>query len=663
MGSIGYFALLVAFITALYSCLAFITGARYNSSGLLASAKNGLIAVASLVSLSIILLVYAIFSHDFSLAYVADYTSRTTAPIYLLSAIWAGNSGAILLWLWILSLLAVFVYLRKSSSQGTLIPYVGLVLVFTEGFLLLLLLVFANPFTAAGSTPADGLGPMLATQTIGMVLHPPSLIIGYAGFTIPFAFAVSALITGKTDDDWLVTSRRWLLLAWIFLGIGNIIGAWWAYMELGWGGYWAWDPVENASLMPWLMATAFLHSSILQRRNGQFKVWSMVLVVLTFALVIFGAFLTRSSIPGSQHTFPDTAQMGPYFLTFIGLVLVGSLGLVYYRRRELQSDANREVLNREATFLLNNILLVAAVIFTFVLTIFPWISSAAGNTAVVKASSFNKLDGTIFLLVILLIGVCSVIGWKRDTLGRLLRKILLPFVVALVAGVLIALVARQQPVATLAFFILAFVVSSIVLDFIKAALSRARARGENPFAAGWHLPWANSQRYGGYLVHVSILLIALGIIGSSFFPIENQSTLKVGDSVKVNQYTITYTGANFSSTPDTETVKADLTLYNSGSVVAKMTPMITYQASRDQAGPEVAVRSNAVEDVYIRLDGISDSSNTADFTILINPLVIWIWIGGGVFLLGGLVTFWPSRRSRRRVATSDESSSATGEDN
>ena len=414
MTDIGYIALFLALVAAVYSAIAFIFGVRRKHQTLIHSARNSLLAVCGLVSISVAILVYALVTHDFQIEYVASYTSRDLSLPYLLSALWAGNDGSLLFWAWLLSLFATVVLLQKRDIGKELVPYASSVIMATQAFFLILLLSVSNPFQKLSFIPTDGRGLNPLLENPGMIIHPPTLLVGYVGFTIPFAFAIAALLTKRLGDEWLIAIRKWTLFAWLLLGIGNILGAWWAYVELGWGGYWAWDPVENASFMPWLVATAFLHSIMMQRRRGMLKVWNMVLIILTFCLAIFGTFLTRSGILSSVHTFAESA-LGPFFLVFIGIALFGPLALLYSRSAELKGEAEMESLvSRESTFLLNNLLLVGAAFAIFLGTVFPLISEAVRGVKIsVGPPFFNQVNGPIFLAIILLTGICALIGGRR----------------------------------------------------------------------------------------------------------------------------------------------------------------------------------------------------------------------------------------------------------
>ncbi len=642
MADIGYIALFLALLASIYSAVAYIFGVRGRRAALIESAKNGLLATFGLVTLSVAILLSALLTHNFQIEYVASYTSRDLSTAYLVSALWAGNDGSLLFWAWLLSIFAVVVVLQKRDKNRELVPYTSTIVMFTTAFFLLLLLSVSNPFHQLPLVPADGRGLNPLLENPGMILHPPVLLAGYAAFTIPFGFAIAALLT-KKFGDWVIAVRRWTLFAWLFLGVGNIIGAWWAYVELGWGGYWAWDPVENAGLMPWLVATAFLHSIMMQRRRGILKVWNMVLIILTFSLAIFGTFLTRSGILSSVHTFGESA-LGPFFLTFLGIALLGSLGLLYYRSKELKSEAEIEsIVSRESTFLLNNLLLVGATFAIFLGTIFPVISEAVrGVKITVGAPFFNQVNGPIFLAIIFLTGVCALIGWRRASVKNLVRNFLWPLVAAIILGIILFLLGIREIYAVAGFFLCGFVFFTIGYEWFRGTRARRRMRAENYLKAFWGLFWSNRPRYGGYIIHIAIILIAVGVIGSSVYDVEKEATLQPGESMTIQNYTLTYDNIDLYETQSKLIAIATLSVYSEGKMIGMIMPEKYFHRSYEQPVSEVAIRSTLREDLYVIL--ISwDDDGTAAFKVVVNPLVNWIWIGGGVFVLGGLAVFWPDR--------------------
>ena len=544
--------------------------------------------------------------------------------------------------------------MRNQGRNRELVPYASSVVIATEAFFLILLIFVSNPFHIELPAPAEGMGLNPLLENPGMIFHPPTLLAGYVAFTIPFAFAMAALITRRLGDEWIKGVRRWTLLAWLFLGIGNIFGAWWAYVELGWGGYWVWDPVENAGLMPWLVGTAFLHSIIMQRRRGMLKVWNMVLIILTFNLCIFGTFLTRSGILSSVHTFSESA-LGSFFLAFIGIALVGSLGLLFYRWEHLKSEAEMDSLvSRESSFLLNNLILVGAAFAIFLGTVFPVISEAVrGVKITVGEPFFNQVIGPIFLALILLTGICTFLGWRRASAKNLIRNFLYPLVGALVMCLVLFLVGIREWYALTLFPLCAFVACTHLFAWYREVRARRHLRRENPLKAFFGLIGANKPRYGGMIVHLSIILIAIGVIGSSFYQVEKEAALLPGESMTITSrltdkdYTLTYEGMSSYDTQSKSVVTATLSVYNGEKLVDVLTPEKYFHGSYQQPVTEVAIRSTLLEDLYVILAGWAEDGTTT-FKVLVNPLVIWIWIGGGVLLLGGLIAFWPERRRQQR---------------
>lgn len=645
MADVGYITLVLALVASLYSAIAFIFGAKRQNQALMNSARITVLAAFTLVSAAVVTLAIALVTHDFSIEYVASYSSRDMSLPYLLSALWAGNDGSLLFWGWLLSIFATIVVIRKRNIRKPLIPYASSIIMVTQGFFLILLLSVSNPFEKLSFSPSDGMGLNPLLENPGMIVHPPALLAGYAGFTVPFAFAISALLAKRLNDEWITAIRRWTLFTWLILGIGNLIGAWWAYVELGWGGYWAWDPVENAGLIPWLLATAFIHSLIMQRRRGTFKVWTLVLIILTFTMAIFGTFLTRSGILSSVHTFPDTG-LGPFFLTFIGITLVGSLTLLLYRRKDLRGEVETEsIFSREGTFLLNNILFVGSAVVIFLGTIFPLISEALGGTRItVGAVFFNQVNGPIFLAIIFLSGVCAIIAWRRASVRDLMRRLVLPLAASIVVGVILFTFNIRQWYTLGTFFLCSFVFFSIIFEWFRVTRTRHHAREESYQRAFFSLLRGNRSRYGGYIIHIAMVIIAIGVIGSSFYDVEAEATLSPGDSMTIRRYTLTYEGLESYQTESGIVVGATLTVMNGNKVIGQVVPEKYFHESYEQPVTEVAIRSTLAEDLYVILMGW-DEQGIAAFSVLVNPVVIWIWIGGGFFLLGGLIAFWPEQRT------------------
>jgi cytochrome c-type biogenesis protein CcmF len=659
MADIGFVALVIALAASLYTTFAFVAGARTRSRSLVESGRNGLIVTMGLVTFAVGVLLYSMLTHDFSIAYVADYTSRDMAPVYIISALWAGNSGSLLTWAWLVTIFAsVFLLARWRTGNRKMAAYASAVSSFTAAFFLVLLLAVANPFAGLGftATAGSGLNPLL--ENPGMLFHPISLLAGYVGLTIPFAIALGALASRKLDNEWVISARTWTLVAWIFLSVGNLLGMWWAYVELGWGGYWAWDPVENASLMPWLVATALLHSLSMQRRRGTFRMWSVSLVILAFLLTIFGTFLTRSGILSSVHAFPDTG-IGPYFMTFMVLAGVVAMVLAYRRRRDLVSEGQEEsVVSREGAFLFNNLLLVGVTLVTFLGTMFPWISKVLGGSQVeVGKAFFDRVNTPLFLLIVFLSGICTTIGWRKASGRNLMRNLLLPLIAAAVIAA-VAFVAGVRSLGVVcALFAAAFVVATIVYEWSRGVRGRTRSSGENPLVAFWRLIGANRPRYGGYIVHLGLVVMTVGIAASSLYSSSKDVVLKTGGAATVGSYTLVFNGLENYQTPRRQGKLASLAVLHNGSQAGGLTAVKFYDPRQQvrseeerQWVTEVAIRSTAVEDLYVILSAWDNDGNVS-FKLLVNPLVTWVWAGGTILVLGGILAFWPGAVAAATAAT------------
>jgi len=652
MAEAGYAALILALVACIFSIAAYIFSLRTGRPKLADYAGWGAISAAVLFTVSVIILVIALTSHQFQIEYVAQYTSTDMTLPYLVSALWAGNAGSLFFWGWVISLCAAIIVVRKRKQRQELIPHAALIVIIVQAFFLGLLIFALNPFFKLDFVPADGIGLNPLLENPGMIFHPPLLLAGFAVFVVPFAFTVSALLTKRLDNDWLAAVRRWTLLGWLLLGVGNLIGAWWAYAELGWGGYWAWDPVENAGLMPWLTATAFIHSIMIQKRKGMLKLWNMVLIMLTFILTIFGTFITRSDVLNSVHTFGETA-VGSFFLAFLIISVVGSLVLLIYRRKELRDDAEIDsFVSSEGAFLLNNILLFAATFVVFWGTIFPTLSEAVSGTRIeVGASFFNQVALPFLLVIVFLSGICIIIGWRRLSGIKLGRGMLQPAAAGLVVVIVLLIFGMRHWAALIIYFLCYFVLYAIVSQWLGEVTARSRAKAINWFKAGWNLLCTNRKRYGGLLVHISIVIIAIGIAGSSIFDVETEAELLPGEQMSINEYTLTYNSLYVEGSDSKMIIIADMDAYKDGNSIGKMEPEVIFHRSFEQPVTEVAIRTTPVEDLYVVLASwetitLEDGSEIvrAGFIAKINPLVVWIWIGGFLFLAGGLVAFWPGKK-------------------
>jgi cytochrome c-type biogenesis protein CcmF len=656
MNEIGYTALLLALVISAYGTVAPLVGVRTGRRDVARSAERASYALAAAVIVAAFALMYALVTRDFSNQYVAEYTSRELSWFYTVSAFWAGNSGSMLLWLFFLGIFSAIVVYQNRSKNRELLPYVITVLSGTA-FFFSLLMVFTNgghPFATlpAASVPQNGVGlnPMLANP--GMVIHPVSLYLGYVAFAVPFAFAMGALATKRLGDNWIRSTRRWTLFAWIFLTIGNIVGAWWAYVTLGWGGYWAWDPVENASLLPWLTGTAFLHSVMIQEKKDMLKVWNVVLIIMTFTLTIFGTFLTRSGIISSVHSFGQSS-LGPFFVAFIGLVLIVSLNLLFSRLDLLKSRNELDsFVSRESTFLLNNLILVGMAFVVLWGVLFPILSQAiTGNKITVGPPFFNQVMAPIGLVLMFVTGVCPLIAWRRATLANLRKNFIYPGTVALVVLVVLLVAGMRHIYAIISFTLCAFVLTTVLLEFARGAWVRHQMTRENVVKSLFSLIWRNKRRYGGYTVHIGVVLLLLGVTGSYAFKVEQSATLTKGKTMSVGAYTLTYDSFTTVSSNEKRVDTAVLALKKNGQFVTMIKPVSEYYFQKDQPWTRVDRYSTLGRDVYVSLLQADEKGTQILLRVDINPLVSWLWVGGVVMVIGGIIAIWPDKRDQRRLAT------------
>ena len=496
--------------------------------------------------------------------------------------------------------------------------------------------------------PPDGQGLNPLLQNVGMLFHPPALYAGYIALTVPFAFALAALITGQLGEDWIKAIRGWTLAAWALLGIGNLLGAQWAYVELGWGGYWGWDPVENSSFMPWLTATAFLHSVMMQRRRGMLKVWNLALIIITFTLTIFGTFLTRSDILSSVHTFGATS-VGPMFVGMMLLIITVSAALIWDRLPLLRGDNELDsFVSRESIFLLNNLLLVGAAFAVFWGTMFPVVSEAIRGTKVtVNADFFNQVVGPILLAIVFLMGVCPLIGWRAASGDSLIKNFRGPVLAGIAAAVLAFALGVRQPYAIVALAACGFVVGTLALEFLRGMRAEGEITNRNPVVALFPLVWRNKPRYGGYLVHLGIVLLAIGVIGSQGFQTESDVSLTPGQETTIGSYRLVYQGLADTREGRKEVISAAINVYSGDQLLGSMNPSKEFYDGFDSPNSEVAIYSTPLEDLYLILNSW-DAQQTAALKLVVNPLVSWIWVGGYVLVFGAIIAFWPDARERRR---------------
>jgi len=665
----GYGTLVLTFILALYSIFASLFGYFRKNQQWVESARLSMQLTFPLLSLTSASLIYLLVTGDFNVKFVYEVTNRAM-PLYLkLTSWWGGQAGSLLFWSWLMSAFATAVTLRKWDRDREFLPWVVIVSSVTMAFFMGLNLFFENPFETFWQTfdgkivpaliaPArsipftapdgQGLNPLLRHP--GMIIHPPMLYLGFVSFVIPFAFAIAALVTGRTDDRWIRITRRWALWAWLFLSLGLVLGGRWAYDVLGWGGYWGWDPVEIAAFMPWLSGTAFLHSVMIQEKRGLLKHWNMILIVLTYALVIFGTFLTRSGVLSSVHAFAQSA-IGPSFFTFIGVTFVVSIALLLWRWADLKSEAQMtSMLSREALFLLNNLLFMGILVVCFWGVIFPLLSElVTGSKVTVGPPFYERATGPLFAALVLLMGIAPLSAWGHSTWKTLGRAIWKPLTVALLftaaatTYLLLNHANNEYLIYSIIGFGVVFVTACVTLyEFWRAARARSRAQKENFFLALWRLAGRNRRRYGGYTIHLGVVLMALGIIGIEMFQTETQRTMKIGESIEIAGYTIRYDSlAQFEHTDGRWVTRAEVSVFRGGEFLGTLAPRYDmYPDGQPMTIP--GVRSTIQDDLYVLLvnwEGVN--SQVAPFKVYHNPLVNWLWLGAIIFIFGTLVAAWP----------------------
>jgi cytochrome c-type biogenesis protein CcmF len=651
MIEIGVLALRLALIGAVYAVVVAVAGARARRPPLVRSSRQAAYAVHGLVLMGALVLWRALLMRDFSLEYVASYSSSTLSTPYTIAALWGGQAGSLLFWALILTTMSTITLLQNQERNAALMPYVTATLMTITIFFLSLLVFVTDPFELLPVPAREGadLNPLL--QNYWMMIHPPSLYLGYVGCSVPFAFAVAALASGRLGDVWIRTTRRWTLFAWFFLTVGNILGARWAYEELGWGGYWAWDPVENAAFMPWLSCTAFLHSVMIQEKKNMLKMWNMVLVLLTFCLTIFGTFLTRSGVVSSVHSFTQSG-LGPFFVGFLLATIALVTALVVWRRPLLRSENEIDsFLSREAAFLFNNLLLIGIAFATFWGTIFPVISEAVrGIKITVGPPFFNKVNTPLGLALLFMTGVGPVIAWRRASARNLRRSFTVPLALGFITGVVIFAAGWRNYYAVVCFSLAAFVLSTIFMEFYRGTRARQALMGEAAPKALANLIGKNRRRYGGYVIHVGVVMAFIGVAASSAFRLEEQETIRKGDVVTVGSYTLTFKDMRFGDGAHYSSMLAEIEVRKNGVVVETMFPEKRFYKKQQQPTTEVALRSTLLDDLYLVLGSWDDKSGLMTMIVFVNPLVNWLWIGGLVMVLGTVIVMSPTAAEQRALA-------------
>jgi cytochrome c-type biogenesis protein CcmF len=680
IADLGFGAIVITFLISIYGIFAAVYGARKNASAWVDSARNAMLLTFPLLTLASLTLIYLLVYQHYEVEYVASVTSNSM-PLYLrITALWGGQAGSLLFWSWLMSAFASAVTLRKWDRDREFLPWVIVVSLVTLAFFLMLTLFVENPFERiwqsptgvpivamfqpAGASlafPADGSGLNPLLRHPGMIIHPPMLYLGFVSFVIPFAFAIAALVTGRTDDRWIRLTRRWTLMAWLFLSLGLILGMRWAYDVLGWGGYWGWDPVEIAAFMPWLTGTAFLHSVMIQEKRGMLKHWNMILVILTYDLVIFGTFLTRSGVLSSVHAFAQSA-IGPLFFTFIGLTFGISIFLVIRRWNDLKSKATMtSVFSREALFLMNNLLFMGFLVVCFWGVIYPLVTESmglvgqaipslsaifTGQKATFGPAFYETPAGLLIAALLFLMGIAPLAAWHHSTAKTIGRAMWKPALVSLLIVVLAYIAGIRLWPALVGIWLCAFVVSVTLYEFWRGARARHRTHGESlPFAL-WHLAGRNHRRYGGYIIHLSMVMMAIGILGIELFQTETQGTIPQGGSITLDNYRIVYEELSIWDRMDQgrNLARAVVGVYKNDEFVGELYPRRDYYFESQQPMTIPGVRSTFEDDFYVLLvDWQPITADGATFKIYHNPLVKWLWYAQYVIVLGAVFAMWPDK--------------------
>jgi len=662
----GSFALLLAFSVAVYAFLAGITGIITRRTLLTKSAQNAGMAVFLLVTFTVGALEYFFFTDNFSLAYVAEHSNRALPGVYKFTALWAGQEGSLLWWSWLLSAYAFLVLFLNRKKHPELMPYVGVVIAGVQIFFLTLNNFVANAFRVLGAPDANGvmrvaqladghgLTPLL--QYPEMVIHPPMLYLGYTGFTIPFAFALAALLGRYPGEKWIHITRRWTMVAWCFQTVGILLGAHWAYAMLGWGGYWEWDPVENASLLPWITGTAFLHSVMMQEKRGMMKIWNVWLVFTTFMLCILGTLLTRSGAVNSVHAFAQSS-IGTWFIAFLAIVLVVCV-LAYWKNRDyLHSDNELDSLvSRESSFLFNNLILLAACFAVLWGTLFPVLSEwVVGSKISVGAPFFDKVNVPIAMFLLFLTGVGPLLAWRKTSTDALKRNFMWPSIGGLLAGVVAFAFGDRQFYPLICLILSVFVTLTIFSEFYRGARVIAARENVNLLTAVGELTMRNTRRYGGYVIHFGMVMIFIGIAGSAFNK-DVQQEMRVGQSMSIGQYMILCQNFDSLANDNFQSQRATLEVFKGRKSLMMLYPERRFFPASGETETMVAIRTEPLRDLYVVYAGQDPQDGNPVIHAFLNPLVKWIWFGGIVVVLGTGLAMLPNRRTAIVLAGAHEKS-------
>ncbi|MBD86534.1 MAG: cytochrome C biogenesis protein [Chloroflexi bacterium] len=646
MANLGTSTLLIALLLNVYCISMAFFGAKKDLRSAVLSARNANYLVTFSLLIAVCVLVAAFLQHDFSIIYVAEHSNLAMPRIYTWVAFYAGNEGSLLFVAFALSLMSSISLSMIPRRVGVLSPYTNGVISVIILFFIVVLISLANPFSAQDLIPVDGKGinPLLTHP--GMFIHPPMIMTGLISISVPFSLAMAGLISGQINDDWVDIGRVWGLVAWVLLAIGLLLGSWWAYTILGWGGYWAWDPVENAAFMPWLGLTAFIHSIMVQKRRGMFRMWNIALINISFALGAFGIFINRGGPVPSVHSF-GASTLGWVFLLFLAVSTIISFGLFFYRMSLLKGSTSLEsALSREAAFLVNNLFLLAIAFFTLWGVVFPIISEiTTGETITVGEPYYNQVNGPLMLGLICLMGIGPLLPWRKSNLSQVNRILIVPLVSTTIVVIAISLLFQiTKPIVIIGIAVSTLAAISVFQEWIRGTKARQSSTGRNYLLAFCDLILANRPRYGGYIVHIAIIMLAFGILGSSFYNSEKDVFLAIGESTEIEDYSIKFTGIRTEIFPDRTERIADLKITKGDNELGSIGAWQGIYPSFSMLSTRAAIRSTPIEDLYVIFSETQPDGKTAAFRILVNPLVWWMWLSGPFVILGTIVALWPARK-------------------
>ena len=657
MADLGAACLWMALALAVYSCAASVGGQLRGAPALAESARLAAYVLAVVLLVATLSLVQSFIARDFSLAYVAAHSNLAMPNIYTWVAFYAGNEGSLLYIAFALSAMAAVAIRWAPASTRPTLAWTVAILMFIEVFFLAVMAFMANPFQRLPFPVPDGQGINPLLTHFGMFLHPPALMAGLVGISIPMAFSLGGLIGGQGGDEWIDAGRAWGVGIWALLAAGLLLGSWWAYTILGWGGFWFWDPVENAAFMPWIALTAFVHSIMVQKRRGMFRMWNIVLIDVAFGLALYGMFMNRGGPVPSVHSF-GASTLGWVFLLFLAVGVAVPLAIFFWRYDRMRSARRLDsMLSREAAFLINNLLLLGIAFATLWGTVYPLLARLFAEQEITVARPFyDQVNGPLLLALVLLMGIGPLLPWRRANWRSLRRALLVPGAAALVTAAILLAAGIRQPYAVVGFGLCALVSASIIAEWTRGVIARRRSAGDNPLVGFARLIAANRPRYGGYVVHLAVVMVALGVVGQSFYGVQRDVALFPGQSVAIEDYRMVYVDTTALAFADRTEFRTTVEVYRDGALLAVMHPRRTFHPDHNMASTRAAIRSTPVEDFYV-VPSENREDGAVGFRILVNPLVWWMWVAGPVMILGTVIALWPARAPVRRTAPAPSAAS------